>query len=136
MRVKTGLLLYALLPFATPANAEWVLAGKDDFSTIYYDPASRRSLADGVILLRALTDYDPQSPQAEPFKLAQKGLSEIETAVFDCAKGAYRSDGGSWYAGHMATGVVRSDYPATSAWTKTPPFYKSLFTKICAASSQ
>jgi hypothetical protein len=132
MRMKTSLFLVGLLAGVVPARADWLRAGQDDFSTIYYDPATRRSRVDGAIELRALTDYDPQSPQAAAFKLSEKGLSEIETAVFDCAKGAYRSQGGSWYAGHMATGSVRSDYPAKDTWSKVPSFYASLFTKACA----
>jgi hypothetical protein len=132
MPFRTVSLFVALLFVATPAAAEWRLAGQDDFSTIYYDPASRRALADGVVLLRALTDYNPNSPQAEPFKLSQKGLSEIETAVFDCAKAAYRSEGGGWFAGHMATGSVRSDYPGKTAWSKVPSYYTDLFAKACA----
>jgi hypothetical protein len=132
MRVRIVFLSLVLAPVVTPAAAEWRLAGQDDFSTIYYDPASRRPLADGGVLLRALTDYNPDSPQAGPFDLSRKGLSEIETAVFDCAKGAYRSEGGSWFAGHMATGSVRSDYPGKAAWSRIPSFYADLFTKVCA----
>lgn len=132
MRMKTSLFLVGLLAGVIPAHADWLRAGQDDFSTIYYDPATRRSLPDGPIELKALTDYDPQSPQAAAFKLSEKGLSEIETTVFDCAKGAYRSQGGSWYAGHMATGSVRSDYPAKTTWSKVPSFYASLFAIVCA----
>ncbi len=133
MRVNIGSLFLALLPFAAPAAAEWRPAGQDDFSTIYYDPASRRPVADGAIEVRALTDYNPKSPEAEPFKLSEKGLSEIEITVFDCAKGVYRSGGGSWFAGHMASGSVRSDYPGKATWSKVPSFYTDLFAKICAA---
>lgn len=132
MRVTVSFLV-ALLSFVSPAAAEWRLAGQDDFSTIYYDPASRRALADGAIEVRALTDYNPNSPEAEPFKLSEKGLSEIETALFDCAKGAYRSGGGSWFAGHMASGSVRSDYPGKATWSKVPSFYTDLFTKSCVS---
>lgn len=132
MRAKPISPLVAFLLCASPALAEWRLAGQDDFSTIYYDPASRRALADGVIVLRALTDYDPASAQAKPFRLSEKGLSEIETAVFDCARGAYRSEGGSWFAGHMATGSVRSDYPGKAEWSKVPSFYASLVARACA----
>lgn len=133
MRMKTSLVLFGLIALGgAPARAEWLRAGQDDFSTIYYDPATRRALDDGAIQLDALTDYNPQSPQAASFRLSEKGLSEIETAVFDCAKGAWRSQGGHWYAGHMATGSVRSDYPARTDWRKIPSFYASLFGTVCA----
>jgi hypothetical protein len=118
---------------AAPAQAEWTLAGADNFSRIYLDPASRRSNADGSVFVRALTDYDPASPEAESFKLSEKGLSEIEQVLFDCAKRAYRSDGGVWYEGHMATGATRREYPPKTGWGKVPSFYAALFDKACAS---
>lgn len=116
----------------SPVCAAWVLAGADDFSKIYFDPDFNRKNADGSIYLRALTDYDPASSQAARFKLSEKGLSEIEQVLFDCAKGAYRSEGGLWYEGHMATGAPRRAYPAKPDWEKVPPFYVALFDKVCA----
>jgi hypothetical protein len=133
MRVKARHFLLFLLLSAPAAADAWRPAGTEGFSTIYYDPASRRVLRDGAIALRALTDYDPQAPEAGPFRLSEKGLSEIENAVFDCAKGSYRSEGGRWFAGHMATGSIRSDYPAKAAWVRVPSFYADLYAKACAA---
>lgn len=133
MRMKICHLAFALLLYAPSASAEWLLAARDDFSRVYYDPASRERLADGSVIVRALTDYDPQSPQAAPFGLLEKGLSEIETARFDCAANAYRSDGGRWFAGPMATGAVRSDYPAKTTWSTVPPFYADLLVRACAS---
>lgn len=120
----------------SPVRAEWTLAGADDFSTIYFDPASSRKNADGSLYLRALTDYDPASPQAARFNLSEKGLSEIEQVLFDCTKNAYRSEGGVWYEGHMATGKPRKSYPEKPAWEKVPSFYAALFDKACAAASR
>jgi len=133
MRKRAHLLILAQLLFAPAAHAEWRLVWQDDFSKIYREPESRKTLEDGTILVKALTDYDPHSPQAIDFKLAEKGLSEIESARFDCTKQVYRSDGGSWFAGHMAAGAVRSDYPAKAAWSKVPYFYRALSEKVCAA---
>jgi hypothetical protein len=130
---RLSLLIVGVIAGATPALAEWSPAGDDGFSKIYFEPASRRKNADGSIYLRALTDYDPATPQAADFKLSEKGLSEIEQVLFDCAKEAYRSEGGAWCAGQMATGRMRSDYPAKLAWRKVPSFYASLFAKACAA---
>lgn len=128
---KRSIVLFFLL-LSTPAAAEWLLTGRDGFSKIYLEPASQARLADGSIRVRALTDYEPQAPEAASFKLSEKGLSEIEAAVFDCAKNAYRSEGGSWFEGPMATGAVRSAYPAKQSWSKVPPFYAGLFAKACA----
>lgn len=127
------LLFAGLCLCVAPARAEWSIAGSDDFSKIYFDPASIRKNADGSTFLRALTDYDPASPQAAPFKLSEKGRSEIEQVVFDCAKNAYRSDGGVWFEGAMATGATRLSYPAKMDWGKVPSFYAALFKKTCAS---
>ncbi|WP_424360918.1 surface-adhesin E family protein [Methylocystis parvus] len=131
MRKSAFLLILAPFLYATAAHAEWSLVWQDDFSKIYLDPASVKKGDDGSTLAKALTDYNPHSPEAIDFKLAEKGLSEIESARFDCAKQAYRSDGGSWFAGHMATGAVRSDYPARATWGKVPYFYQTLAGKVC-----
>lgn len=132
MRKSASLLILAQLLYATAARAEWSPVWRDDFSKIYLDPASLKNLDDGSILVKALTDYNPHAPEAIEFKLAEKGLSEIENARFDCARQAYRSDGGSWFADHMATGAVRSDYPARTAWGEVPYFYRALAGKVCA----
>lgn len=124
--------LPALVLCASAARAEWSLVSQDGFSRIYLDPASRKPAPDGSILVRALTDYDPEAPEAASFKLSEKGLSEIEDARFDCAGKTYRTEGGAWYEGHMAVGAVRSTYPAKTGWSGVPPYYAGLFSKICA----
>jgi hypothetical protein len=131
MRNSALLVLLVSLPSPSTASADWLLVSQDTLSKIYLDPASRKTLPDSVIFARALTDYDPQAPEATAFKLSEKGLSEIENVLIDCGKEAYRSDGGRWFDGHMATGAVRSDYPAKPAWSKAPPFYSHLLAKLC-----
>lgn len=126
-------LLFAALLLTTPAAADWRPAGQEGFSKIYLDPSSRETLAGGAVRVRALTDYDPHAPEAASFRLSEKGLSEIEAAVFDCEKRTYRSDGGSWFDGPMATGAVRRAYPAKESWSKVPSFYAALFTQVCPA---
>lgn len=133
MRKSAFLLILAQFLYIASAHAEWALVSQDGFSSVYLDPASVKKGDDGSSLVKALTDYNPHSPEAIAFKLAEKGLSEIENARFDCSKQAYRSEGGSWFAGHMATGAVRSDYPAKATWGKVPPFYEALAGKLCAA---
>lgn len=123
--------LLACLLHAPVASAEWLLVSQDGFSKIYLDPASRKKTPHGAVVARALTDYDPQSPEAAPFKLSEKGLSEVEDVMIDCEKPAYRSGGGSWFAGHMASGARRSEYPAGSSWSKVPPYYQGLSIKLC-----
>jgi hypothetical protein len=136
MRGPVLTVFIGLVLCAAPARAEWALAGEEGFSKIYFDPASRRQNPDGSISLRALTDYDPASPEAVTFKLSEKGLSEIEQVLFDCARNAYRSEGGVWYDGHMATGATRRAYSGKAAWGKVPSFYAALFAKACASASQ
>lgn len=130
-KIVFGLVSAAFL-LASSAHAEWLLVSQDGFSKIYMELASRKSLDDGVTTLDALTDYDPASPEAESFKLSQKGLSEIEAVMIDCRTQQYRSGGGTWFAGRMAAGAMRSDYPAKAAWSKIPVFYEGLFSKVCA----
>jgi uncharacterized cupin superfamily protein len=123
----------AVIALGAPASAgEWTLVSQDGFSKIYVDSESPKHLADGSVSVRALTDYDPGAAEAASFRLSDKGLSEIETAIFDCGAGKFRSEGGSWFAGHMATGAVRSDYPARSEWSTTPGFYRPLLARLCA----
>lgn len=133
MRKNAFLLILPLILVAPAAHAEWRLVFRDSLSAIYLDPDSRKTQTDGSILVRALTDYDPHSPDAASFGLSQKGLSEIEDARFDCASHAYRSGGGAWFSGQMATGVARSSYPAKESWSKIPPFYEALAAKLCGA---
>jgi hypothetical protein len=129
--MRKSALLVLLVSLSGAASAEWLLVSQDTLSKIYLDPASRRTLPDGMIFARALTDYDPQAPEAAAFRLSEKGLSEIENVLIDCGKEAYRSGGGRWFDGHMATGAVRGDYPAKPAWSKAPPFYSHLLAKLC-----
>lgn len=123
--------LAVALAHAPVAAAEWLLVSQDGFSKIYIDPASRK-IAGGVASVDALTDYDPRAPEAASFKLSEKGLSEIESVRLDCGRGQYSSDGGRWFAGQMAGGAVRNDYPGKGAWSKVPSFYAGLYAKVCA----
>ncbi|MBL1255205.1 surface-adhesin E family protein [Methylocystis sp. Sn-Cys] len=131
MKKNAFCILLAALLHASAASAEWRLISQDGLSKIYLDPASRQKTPEGAVFARALTDYDAQSPEAAAFKLSQKGLSEIERVTIDCAKHAYRSEGGSWFDGHMATGARRGDYPAQSTWSKVPAYYLGLSKKLC-----
>ncbi len=114
------------------ASAEWLRVSQDGFSTIYMDPASRKTSEEGTALVQALTDYDARSPEAAGFKLSEKGLSEIESVRFDCRRRLYGSDGGRWFAGQMASGALRSEYPAKTVWSKAPPYYAGLYARVCA----
>lgn len=129
-RIRLGSLLVLLI--CVPAAAdEWKIVSHDGFSDIFYEPASRQARGEAVAV-DALTDYDPRSPEAEKFKLSEKGLSEVETVLLDCSGRRYRSDGGRWFEGHMASGAVRSAYPPKTEWSKVPSFYQGLFAAVCA----
>ncbi|PPD43903.1 MAG: hypothetical protein CTY15_08665 [Methylocystis sp.] len=123
--------LAAALAQAPVSAAEWLLVSQDGFSKIYIDPASRK-IAGDIASVAALTDYDPRAPEAASFKLSEKGLSEIESVRLDCGRRQYSSGGGRWFAGQMADGAARSDYPAKTAWSKVPSFYDGLYAKVCA----
>lgn len=99
------------------------------------DPASRRVTADGIVTIEALTDYNAASTQAAAFGLADKGLSEIETASFDCVNRKYRSEGGGWRERQIGEGKIAKPYPAKDGWSPVPPYYDGLFAKVCASKS-
>lgn len=113
------------------AEADWKFVYADAFSKIYYDPVSKRTGTNDVVTLRALTDYDPSATEAEAFHLSEKGLSEIETASFDCVNAKFRSEGGQWFDGRRAAGNVRSAYDAKEKWVNVPEFYLKLFDTAC-----
>ncbi|MGD9542313.1 MAG: surface-adhesin E family protein, partial [Methylocystis sp.] len=125
--------LTSALASSALARDNWAQVSKDDFSTIYTDVASRRTSADGNVTIDALTDYNAASPKAAAFGLAEKGLSEIEKASFDCVNRKYRSEGGAWYAGQMGEGKITKTYPPRDHWSPAPDYYDGLFAKVCAA---
>ena len=115
------------------ATTPWQSVSQDGFSKIFLDPASKKTLPDGLVSLRALTDYNPDAPEAKDFKLSEKGLSEVETAVFDCKAKTFRSDGGDWFREHMGKGAPARHYDAKTKWAPVPSFYAALFQRACAA---
>jgi len=125
--------LLSSLASSASARVDWAQVSHDDFSTIYLDPASRRTSPEGIVTVDALTDYNPASPKAGPFGLAEKGLSEIEKASFDCVNRKYRSDGGGWRQGHMGEGKITKRYPAKEDWSPVPRYYDGLFAHICSS---
>jgi hypothetical protein len=127
--VKVTILFVSLL--VSPAVAEWLPVSEDDFSKIYMDPESKKSLRDGEMAIDALTDYDPSSAKAMSFGLAGKGLSEIERVIVSCSNRKYKSNGGSWFNEHMGKGATRSSYPPAQSWSDVPSFYAGLFTRVC-----
>ncbi|MGD9542403.1 MAG: hypothetical protein AB7V61_15915, partial [Methylocystis sp.] len=62
-RIGVAALTSALASSAL-ARDNWAQVSKDDFSTIYTDVASRRTSADGIVTIDALTDYNAASPKA------------------------------------------------------------------------
>ncbi|CCJ06219.1 surface-adhesin E family protein [Methylocystis sp. SC2] len=127
--------LLSTLASSASASVEWVQVSKDDFSTVYMDPGSRRTSPDGIVTVDALTDYDAASPKAAAFGLAEKGLSEIEKVSLDCANRKYRSEGGGWRQGQMGQGRITKPYPPKDEWSPVPPYYDGLFAKVCASRS-
>lgn len=125
--------LVSTLASSALAGVDWAPVSKDDFSTVYMDPASRRASADGIVTIDALTDYESASPKATAFSLADKGLSEIETASFNCVNRTYRSEGGGWRQGQMGNGKITKPYPPKEGWSPVPSYYDGLFAKVCAS---
>lgn len=130
-RSKALIVLMLSLAATAVAGSEWAQVSKDDFSTIYLDPASKKPLSDGIVSVEALTDYDPTSRQAAEFHLSEKGLSEIESVLLDCANHKYSSQGGTWRDGHMGAGKITKTYPPKEAWSRVPAFYDGLFATVC-----
>ncbi len=130
-KISVSALLSSLV-FSAAARAEWAQVSKDDFSTVYMDPASKRILSDGTLTVDALTDYDPASPNAKAFGLAEKGLSEIEKVSLDCANRKYKSEGGYWREGPMGVGKTTRTYPSKDSWAPVPAYYDGLFAKACS----
>lgn len=125
--------LLSSLASSASARVDWVQVSKDDFSTVYLDPGSRRISPDGIVTVDALTDYNAASPKAVAFGLAAKGLSEIEKVSFDCVNRKYRSEGGGWREGQMGEGKITKPYPAKDGWSPTPPYYDGLFARVCSS---
>jgi hypothetical protein len=131
-KISVSALMSSLVSSAS-AGVEWAPVSKDDFSTVYMDPSSRRMSPDGIVTVDALTDYDPVSPKAAAFGLAEKGLSEIEKVSFDCVNRKYRSGGGGWRQGQMGEGKITKPYPAKDGWSPVPPYYVGLFARVCSS---
>ncbi|MGD9659294.1 MAG: surface-adhesin E family protein [Methylocystis sp.] len=121
-----------MLASSALARNDWAQVSTDDFSTIYMDAASRRTSSEGIVTIDALTDYDATSAKAAAFGLAEKGLSEIEKASFDCVNRKYRSEGGAWREGQMGEGKITKPYPPKDQWSPVPDYYDGLFAKVCA----
>jgi len=121
-----------LLVSASASEAEWRFVSNDSFSRIYIDAQSVKSLPNGVLTLQALTDYDPNSAEAERFGLKDKGLSEIESVSLDCKNRTYKSDGGNWFKKHMGQGAISKSYAPKSDWSKIPEYYGGLAVNVCS----
>lgn len=133
-KIGVSALISSLVSSAS-ARVDWTPVSKDDFSTVYLDAGSRRTSPDGIVTVDALTDYDPGSPKAAAFGLAEKGLSEIEKVSFDCVNRKYRSEGGAWREGRMGEGKITKPYPPKEGWSPVPPYYDGLFAKVCSSES-
>jgi len=130
-RAPGRLVTLAALLGPNPAWAEWRLVSDDGFSKIYVESESRKALPNGVVAVSALTDYDPNSPQAKDFGLAEKGLSEIESVSIDCPRRLYKSNGGNWFKEHMGRGEISKNYGSVLKWTPVPDYYNGLAAEIC-----
>ncbi len=133
-KIGVSALMSSLVSSAS-ARVDWTPVSKDDFSTVYLDAGSRRTSSDGIVTVDALTDYDPDSPKAAAFGLAEKGLSEIEKVSFDCVNRKYRSEGGAWREGRMGEGKITKPYPPKEGWSPVPSYYDGLFAKVCSSES-
>ncbi len=127
--------LVSSLVSSASARVDWAQVSSDGFSTVYLDASSRRASPDGIVTVDALTDYDPDSPKAAAFGLAEKGLSEIEKVSFNCVNRKYRSEGGGWREGRMGEGKITKPYPPKEGWSPVPSYYDGLFAKVCSSES-
>lgn len=113
------------------AGAGWAFVWADELSKIYFDPVSRKTEENDIVVLDALTDYDPTSSKWENFSKRTNGLSEIEKVSFDCENNKYKGLGGKWFEGRAASGVVKSAYGEKEKWSNVPEFYLKLYDTVC-----
>lgn len=113
------------------AGVDWVFVWADELSKIFYDPVSKKTEENDIVVLNVLTDYDPTSSKWEDFSQRNNGLSEIEKVSFDCENNKYKGLGGKWFDGRIARGDVKNVYGAKEKWTTVPEFYVKVFDTIC-----
>lgn len=113
------------------AGVDWVFVWANELSKIFYNPVSKKTKENDVVVLDVLTDYDPTSSQWENFSKRTNGLSEIEKVSFDCENNKYKGLGGKWFGGRAARGDIKSDYGEKGEWTNVPDFYVKVFDTVC-----
>jgi len=113
------------------AGVDWVFVWSDELSKIFYNPVSKVTKENDIVVLDVLTDYDPTSSKWENFSKRTNGLSEIEKASFDCANNKYKGLGGKWFEGRGARGDVKSVYGENEQWISVPDFYVKVYDTIC-----
>jgi len=113
------------------AGAEWDFVWADELSKIFYNPVSKKTEENDIVVLDVLTDYDPTSSKWENFGKRTNGLSEIERVSFDCDNNKYKGLGGKWFEGRAAGGAIKSTYNAKEEWTNVPDFYSKVFDMVC-----
>lgn len=113
------------------AGAEWDFVWADELSKIFYNPVSKKTEENDIVVLDVLTDYDPTSSKWENFGKRTNGLSEIERVSFDCDNNKYKGLGGKWFEGRAAGGAIKSAYNAKEEWTNVPDFYAKVFDMVC-----
>ena len=113
------------------AGAGWVFVWADELSKIFYNPVSKKTEENDIVVLDVLTDYDPTSSKWENFGKRTNGLSEIEKVSFDCENNKYKGLGGKWFEGRAAAGAVKSAYGEKEKWSNVPEFYLKLYDTVC-----
>ncbi len=113
------------------AGVDWVFVWADELSKIFYNPVSKKTVENDIVILDVLTDYDPTSSQWENFSKRTNGLSEIEKVSFDCENNKYKGLGGKWFESRIARGEVKSVYSEKEQWTDIPDFYAKVFDTVC-----
>gem|GEM_PF-1356170 len=113
------------------AGVDWVFVWADELSKIFYNPVSKKTIENDIVVLDVLTDYDPTSSKWENFSKRANGLSEIEKVSFDCENNKYKGLGGKWFEGRAAQGDVKSVYNEKEQWTSVPDFYAKVFDTVC-----
>ena len=113
------------------AGVDWVFVWSDELSKIFYNPVSKKTQENDIVILDVLTDYDPTSGRWENFSKRTNGLSEIEKVSFDCENNKYKGLGGKWFEGRIARGDIKSAYGESGEWTSVPDYYAKVFDTVC-----
>lgn len=114
--MRRAIFLMILAIVSGGAGAEWVVAGRDETWTVYFDPATIRRTGDIVKMWRL---FDFRTTQVrEGFKPFMSSRGQHE---YDCKEERARMLSVSWHSGSMTSGDVVASTSNPGSWDPVPP---------------